>query len=252
MLEPDSFAAFLETVPPSVDVHFSGFAEPWHNPYCTRMVEHAVARGHSVALFTTTDGMNDDDIERIARLRLKRIVVHLPDAFSEMRLDPDDAYVERISRIEARMEGRIEYLTLGLPHPAFSGLDRRRYSVSMRIQDRAGNLSIEERTIGTAFPADEISSRLSGRPLRCRKDRMTSNVLLPNGELFACAMDYGLEHPLGNLGQQTYAEILAGKANVEFLRRLCDAPHELICSRCEYAFPGRYSPDELHSLMTNA
>ena len=38
--------------------------------------------------------------------------------------------------------------------------------------------------------------------------RMNHNVLLPNGDVVLCCMDFGMQHVLGNLKRQSYEEIL--------------------------------------------
>jgi hypothetical protein len=250
-MDPADFQSFLSTVPPSVDVHFSGFGEPWHNRDCTQMVEHAAHKGHHVAVFTTADGMTEEDIDRVAQLPLKRFVLHLPDALEEMRLAVDTAYTKKVARLQSRLADRLEFLTIGAPHRAFSTLDRRRHMVTRRIQDRAGNVRIEGRTIGSAFNPEDIAERTRGQPLRCRKDRMLSNVLLPNGDLVVCAMDYGLENRIGNLATQTFAEIQAGLPFTQFLRRTLKGEEGFICSRCEYALPGAYSAVEMERMVSD-
>ncbi|MEL0438297.1 radical SAM/SPASM domain-containing protein [Phycobacter sp. K97] len=251
VMDPADFQSFLSTVPPSVDVHFSGFGEPWHNRDCTQMVEHAVDKGHHVAVFTTADGMTEDDIDRVAQLPLKRFVLHLPDALEEMRLAVNAAYIAKVAYLQNRLADRLELLTIGAPHRAFATLDRRRHMVTRRIQDRAGNVRIEGRTIGSAYSPEDIAVRTRGQPLRCRKDRMLSNVLLPNGDLVVCAMDYGLENRIGNLARQTYAEIQADVPFAQFLRRTLDGSEGFICSRCEYALAGAYSAVEIERMVSD-
>jgi adenine C2-methylase RlmN of 23S rRNA A2503 and tRNA A37 len=59
----DSFKKCLDTVPPEVNIHFSGMCEPWLNPECTHMLLHANERGHKIKASTTLVGMNIEDVE---------------------------------------------------------------------------------------------------------------------------------------------------------------------------------------------
>jgi radical SAM protein with 4Fe4S-binding SPASM domain len=44
------------------------------------------------------------------------------------------------------------------------------------------------------------------------------NVLLPNGDVVLCCMDYNLKHVIGNLLTQSYAEIFAGEKLAEIVK----------------------------------
>jgi len=44
------------------------------------------------------------------------------------------------------------------------------------------------------------------------------NVLLPDGSVVLCCMDYDLKHVIGNLLKQTYAEMFAGEKLAELIK----------------------------------
>ena len=58
------------------------------------------------------------------------------------------------------------------------------------------------------------------------------NVLLPNGDVVLCCMDYNLVHILGNLLTQTYEEIMQGKP-LQDLIAINEAPEYSKCSICK-------------------
>jgi hypothetical protein len=63
------------------------------------------------------------------------------------------------------------------------------------------------------------------------------NVLLPNGDVVLCCMDYGLRHVLGNLLRQEYHELFSG-AEMGRLRAANMRPGNTdrsICTRCTRA-----------------
>ena len=65
-----------------------------------------------------------------------------------------------------------------------------------------------------------------------------SNILLPNGDVILCCMDYGLKHKLGNLLDQSYNEIL-NSTEIQKLNKLNNQlgfSEETLCKSCNDAF----------------
>ena len=93
---------------------------------------------------------------------------------------------------------------------------------------RADSLQIEQ--IG----AQEISMTPRNLfPLTCRSTPFYDrNVLLPNGDVVLCCMDYNLTHILGNLLTQTYEEIFEGKPLLDLIE-LNESPEFSKCSICK-------------------
>ena len=81
----------------------------------------------------------------------------------------------------------------------------------------------------------------------CRAERYHENVLVPNGDVYGCCMDYGLTVPLGNLLAQPYSEIYA-----EAERWKTSVHTNDICSRCEWATTGpQRSLDSVEAIRTS-
>lgn len=85
-----------------------------------------------------------------------------------------------------------------------------------KIWSRAGNLFKTERNSGN---------------IRCSitDDRFDHNVVLPNGDVYICCMDYGLKHKIGSLLHTHYDDLDRGS-----LRSLL-SDGEIICRYCELA-----------------
>jgi radical SAM protein with 4Fe4S-binding SPASM domain len=68
--------------------------------------------------------------------------------------------------------------------------------------------------------------------LRCGwNENYTRNVVLPNGDVYLCCMDYSLKHKLGNLLDTNYNNL-----NREGIFNLADNPESnLLCRNCEIA-----------------
>ena len=235
----ESFSTYIDTVPATVHIHFSGFSEPWHAEDCVEMIHIAHKRGHPVAVFTTADQMTFEHVSRLTDIPFKRFLVHLPDNEREMRKQVSAEYVSLLKLLASSAIQNLQFFTIGTPHPWIAAALGAMPS-TRRIHSRAGNVSFSSTAIDTAFSASEIASRNSQTSLVCRKDRIFANVLLPNGDVHLCSMDYGLEQKLGNLGKQTYKEVVSGPSFERILAMLNDPNSDILCRRCEYGLPGAY------------
>jgi sulfatase maturation enzyme AslB (radical SAM superfamily) len=202
----DDFKYFVGKVPTDVRIHFSGMAEPWANPACTEMVEYAV-QTHEVQVYTTTAGMSFEDAERIARLPFSCFVIHLPDDTPTCRVPYQPAILEILAPV---ITGR---MTVGTPR---RDVPRGGVHQAERIV-RAGLLQTPSRQ----------------GPLHCRWGRCEQNVLLPNGDVVLCCMDYGMEHWLGNLRRESYESLEVIRKQV--LACLSTDSEPVICRHCCYA-----------------
>ena len=64
---------------------------------------------------------------------------------------------------------------------------------------------------------------------------MEKGVLLPNGDVQLCCMDFGLKHKLGNLNVDTYLDLYHSKEFLRVMEAMSDESEYLICRKCAYA-----------------
>lgn len=64
-------------------------------------------------------------------------------------------------------------------------------------------------------------------------DELNENVLLPDGTIITCCMDYGMTGIFGNLFEQTYEEVLSSEA-AKLTRQRLKANNDNICRHCIY------------------
>lgn len=230
-----TFERCLANVPPGVDIHFSGFSEPWLNPACTQMLLATHEAAHRVAVFTTAVGLAARDVDRIAHIPFKRFSVHLPDADGMMKSPVDDEYLRTLSALRSRSIAGLDLFSIGELHR-----DVRRFIGSVAetrvVNSRAGNVEpMDDRlyTIG-------VPPRSHNESIVCRSDRLFQNVLLPSGHVALCCMDYGLDHILGNLRSTDYETLHRRRAFLRVLRESNAGGDAILCGRCDHAVPGRY------------
>jgi len=228
------FVAVLSKVPKHVRIDFSGMSEPWANRRATDMLEKALEAGHNVSVYTTLQGMRDP--ERVIALlekgasQVEAVVVHLPDAAGNMTNFRDtqdwrkaaDLFWELRRRDSLK---RVDFMTMdaGLRlNPSVANYA----TMPWAPVNRAGNLdqSVEQQ--------DYIQS-----PVTCSFTPFYDhNVLLPNGDVVLCCMDYSLKHKVGNLLKQDYYEMFAGEELTKLrVENMKFGTSNSICRKCSRA-----------------
>lgn len=234
-LSIENFRKILQKLPSNTRIDFSGMAEPWANPNCTEMLEIALEEGFKVGIYTTLYGMHD--AHAVAKLlknysrQIEVIMLHLPDANKNMKgWKYSDEWLEAFNIISAlNIDCGINCMTMdgtGRIHDDLQGLisDLKGW----KGHTRAGSLEAEEldERIVEITPHNNFSLTCASSPFFDR------NVLLPNGDIVLCCMDYSLQHILGNLLTQSYWEILNGEEMSRILK-LNESPEFSKCSICK-------------------
>lgn len=227
LMSLDTFKMALHTVPEEVDIHFSGYSEAFLNENCILMIKHAFDKGHSVSVYTTVEGMTINDVHELEKLSFKKFVIHLPDDGLHMRVKVDHHYLNVFRELINSSIPNLTFIDYFGIHPEVMSLIKNNDTVSRKLTSRAGN----------------VSNDLTGKPpnikgpLRCRVGRDKKNVLLPNGDVSLCCVDYGRQHVLGNLVQNSYGQLHQSEPYNSILERMKSGKGELLCRTCEWAEP---------------
>ncbi|MFH1680672.1 MAG: radical SAM/SPASM domain-containing protein [Candidatus Eisenbacteria bacterium] len=237
-LSLDVFRACLDKVPLDVEIDFSSYAEPWLNPECTKMVLYAHEKGYRIRAFTTAVGMGESDVDALGKVPFSHFDLHLPDNKGYMKIRVDDEYLSVIRRLitsnirnlsyNCRLFGRDDE---GLHPKVKEVFDRAGVSPDItrwKINTRAGNIDIESR------PRVE---KIRGRLGRC--PHLVRNMLLPNGDVALCCMDWGLRHVLGNLLETDYESLFKGREYRAIIGGHKAIDSDILCRTCEW---GRVEP----------
>ena len=224
------FKIAVDKLPQEVRVTFAGFTEPWLNKKCTDMVLYAHEKGHPVSVFTTGIGMSINDIERIKHIPFAGnpnggFVLHLPDQERKAKHPITKRYIEVIEHF-GKIHSEIQnftLMTMGTVHNDVKHVFSQAPTYTM--WSRAGNL------LGESIMKPELLNRKNeynsifhgDQPMTCGCDeRLYHNVMLPNGDVSLCCMDYGLEHILGNLYEQEYEDIIPENKTCFNLCKFCE------------------------------
>ena len=229
-LSLDNFKIAVNKMPKDIRVTFAGFTEPWLNPKTTEMLMYAHDNGHPVSIFTTGIGMSLDDIERIKHVPFAGnpnggFVLHLPDQERKAKHPITDRYIKVIERF-GEVHSQIQNFTLmcmGTVHESVRHVFPE--APTYQMWSRAGNLLGESIMKPELLNRkDEYKSVYHGeQPMTCGcLEKLYHNIMLPNGDVSLCCMDYGLEHILGNLVEQEYDEVIPEDNTCFNLCRFCE------------------------------
>jgi hypothetical protein len=220
-MQPMDLITVLSKLPKNTRIDFSGMSEPWANPACTTMLETVIYMGFKVAIYTTLYGMTDP--EKVRKIleshpdQVEVIMLHLPDSNGNMKgWKPTTEWMNAFEiMIKTQVPCGIGAMTmdkLGVVHEFLHPYVKQ--LAGWQGHTRADSLDPEQ-VKGQALsvtPRNEFALTCRSTPFYDR------NVLLPNGDVVLCCMDYNLKHVIGNLLKQTYEEIFAGEPLAEIIK----------------------------------
>ena len=231
----ETFRTCLDKIPASVKIHFSGMAEPWLNKNCTEMLLYAAQKGHSLSVYTTLVGLTDADFTRIQDFPYDHFVVHIADSLGNSHIPVTPEYLKLLQRVLAVMPERLgnnfKLSCHGPVHPDILATCERHLpdvEVMKWMFDRAGNVQHER-----------VKHQTHQGPIQCGSNGklLNHNVLLPDGSVWLCCMDYALQHPLGNLLQLDYSQLFTTPEAQRILAAFDDDSLPLLCRNCHVAQP---------------
>jgi len=231
-----TFATFqecLQKVPNNIRIDFSGMSEPWLNLECTRMMEYAIQNNHPVAVYTTFLGASIADIHALSQWEIDPLVIHLPDDAGNSPIPLSRTYLAVIrwffqiisdtpgwQNLRISCHGRLHPTLLRLFGDEIEAI---KIPVVDYLSDRAGNLS--SRTLLHHRKEGPLTCSSSGRALN-------HNILLPDGSVILCCMDYGMQHVLGNLVTQNYEDLFLGEEYHRLQAAIEESKSSILCRKC--------------------
>ncbi len=192
------FKTCLDKVPPETVIHFSGFAEPFLNSACIDMILYAYERGHVIDIFSTLEGVSLLDLERIVHIPFNRFVVHLLSVEAGARVNMGGPYFRKLDFVKKRIRGA-SFVHLGWT------LCSETQSWLRENEGSHWRVPFSTRANHVRIKGEKMTKRKPGA-LICERG-VAPQVLLPNGDVVLCCMDYGLRHKLGNLLSDSYEDL---------------------------------------------
>ena len=237
VLTLEDFKRYLDKLPRGISISFAGFAEPFLNPQCAEMILYAHINGFQVSLYTTLMGMSTRDWETIRNIEFRHFDLHFPDTLNASKIPVSDPYLKLLERviIERRRWCSTDFGAAHGPlHPKVKAL-LGKYPAWHHVGISPPSLPVHDRA-GLVMDPPEMPHRYFPGKVRCMNNEMLDrNVLLPDGSVTLCCMDFGLAHVLGNLNAQSYREIMDGEPLRQVKALMNTAGESLICRHCSFA-----------------
>ena len=196
----NTFAECMDKLDDTAEIHFTGMCEPFLNKDCIDMIKYG-ALWHKIRVSTTLIGLNLKDIEMLEGIDFIAFDVHLP-AKTGDSIPVNDKYIKLLKAInDSSIDIAYHYHDEDL-HPDIDFIQ----ADMIKAHSRAGNIKWKETTVKTGV-------------VKCIRKRRHP-VLLPNGDLVICCMDYGLKHIIGSLLTHSIEQIYRGKGYKDFIKAL--------------------------------
>jgi radical SAM protein with 4Fe4S-binding SPASM domain len=246
-LSLESFSKVLKKIPPDTVINFCGYSEPFSNPDCLSLITHAASQKFTIFMHTTLQGASPEAVYELCKLytndTIRKFVIHLPDGHNNMRgfeMSHDYRYaIEKVVQLEniqlmtMSADGIIHSEVYDFLHSLKSKDIMNKLPDGWRAIRRAGNLKERKIDVNTLTPKVKISESIT-----CGYTPFYDhNVLMPNGDVILCCMDYGQKHIFGNLLTDSYEDLFRSK---EFLglmevNRSATYSDKSLCKKCEKA-----------------
>lgn len=248
MLSLENFKKALAHIPLWLDVCFCGFAEPFENPHAFQMLEYAVKKGYQTHVYSTLKALSLVEIDRLRDLNVKSYVIHIPDEDGMMHLKIDDEYLQKLELFVTLALPNVKYVCIGKPSGLIPGEIAERIKKEKIVTFRAGNLKENEQmspilgyhpNCGRIIASNQrvvCNHRLHYKGADRRATHPEAVVMLPDGRVTLCCMDFGMRHVLGNLLEEDYESMMYGGVmkSVEDAM-MCKNREEILCRSCELA-----------------
>lgn len=243
ILSFQTFKDCLEKVPRKVEIVFSGMAEPFLNPECTKMILHAHKKGHKISVYTTLVGLNIKNIKQIEKVPFTEFIVHLADNDpNNTKIPHDIAHRKKlVSLVKDFKIKNISFMCIGEIHPEIEEVLPNKYIRQDPIISRGDNVERDKLLAISDYKSEKYtksSFRRKGK-LKCFKliNGGQQVTLFPTGDVGLCCMDYGMMHILGNLLKINYLDLFRSAEWKKVLKGLEDETINILCRTCEWAEP---------------
>ena len=229
MMTFQTFVLLLEKIPNDAMIIFSGFTEPYLNPECGKMIEHASNCGYTIQVFSTLVGMTLKDVDILNRVKLDKLTIHLPDKEKYAKIALTEQFKQVLKKIVSLPIKNTFFMSMG--------------SVPEKIENIVGMKVRGSIMVNWAGHIDDglATKRIDG-PMICSMHEDMDNkhippIILPNGDVALCCKDWSMEYILGNLLECTFEELRQSKTYKEVTQKMASKNDDILCRNCEFAIP---------------
>ena len=229
-LRVDTLIKCMENMPDNAAYQFGGMSEPFLNPNCLELIQAICDRKHTVNLYTTLVGLDEETLYKVMELPIDFVTLHVADARGYAKIPATEEYYRLLEiAVNYKRKNGKPFVNMcnaqAEPDMRVHEICGGKFTISSTLLDRAGNLKGEE-LVSKRIETGKISCGVCGKALN-------KNELLPDGTLLLCCMDYGMKHVLGNLKEKTYEEIIGGVEVAKIREGMTfDFRMDILCRAC--------------------
>jgi hypothetical protein len=194
-LSASHWKTILSHLPNDLPIFFSGFSEPFSNSHLIDLIEMAHTSGHPLGIFTTLYQASREDVQKLVKYQYLSFCLHLPDG-NVMKFQVSQEYKDNVFTVLQNVKNA----SLSIMNDLF--VDNNRENLTKEIHSRTKHFRF------------------------CEKIDYPQFMLLPNGNVNICCMDFQLKQPIGNLLTENYVDIKQ--------RFLVQKKDFKLCSHCHY------------------
>ena len=229
----ENFRTILKNTPQDCIIDFSGMTEPFDNPDCLKMIRLACEAGRKVYIFTTLSQVGEETVDELVKLPIYYLTLHVADKKKYAFIPTTETYYRNVEKVikAKKKDGNpfVDFVNAQTdPDARVAEIVKGKYEVMRSVQNRAGNVKDE-----TAQHRESVIP--VGSKIKCCfcGDSLSNNVVLPDGTLLICNMDYGMQHVLGNLYEEDYDTIRSKGELRRVLKEMdCGSDPDLLCRKC--------------------
>lgn len=238
LLHPKTLEKVIQNLPSELLVYWTGFGEPLQNKYFPELFNMICNAGFKSQISTTLFCANPESIDIICdRAKWDRVTLHLPDNSGYMKAQIDDKYLFDLKRVILSMNYDVDMIHV------FGSLNDKIKDMfeSADLSDVVSRINFVEIDLNSSTTTSRANNLKTDNPvilnennhdnslLFCKAKRFNQPVLLPNGDLAMCCMDYGLTNIVGNLIYEPYESIVK-RSSIYMSYNL-----PKLCFNCEWA-----------------
>jgi len=253
-LDLKDLQTILPKIPKHVRIDFSGMSEPWINNQCTDMFQYVLESGYDIAIYTTLVGMTITDTDRVINLihkyinNIKILCIHLPDEHKNMRgWKFTEEYNYSLSKmVELRNFQFFQAMTMDKTSKIHNDIKHFDIKLVKLNNNWLGHTRANSLTVTTQNKDVIYLHTEHQNPVSCASTPFYDhNVLLPNGDVVLCCMDYSLKHIIGNLLTDDYDSLYLSSELIKIMKENKKTTHSKcsICKSCDNA--------KIHNLTFN-
>lgn len=236
ILTVDILEKALSNVDVEIILYWTGFSEPLQNSQWPQLYECSTKFVKRQNISTTLFTANNNSIDILEDTsRFSSITLHLPDNEGLMRANVTDQYLDNLTRVSRNLRPGIDSI-LVFGNAIHDDVKARlnKHEVLERHKDSIIVSGLDDGLLNSR------AGNLSDRPLRdhtypvyCSRGSFVQPVMLPDGDLQLCCMDYGLEEPVGSLLHNKYSRLVDLSATLMAAR--ISRGVKSLCSNCDWA-----------------